>query len=855
MLRPAVLPGLPRLRCVCWLVLFSLIAPGALGASAPRHFDIPAGQAARTLRSFAAQSGEQLLYPPELVRGVRTHPVKGTRTPKAALQEMLGPAFAVVEDRSTGALAIRRARTPDTAAPDGDGAVPAGPARPATNNAWPAADELVELSPFEVRSDTDRGYLAANAVSATRMAVPVRDLPMSISAFTGEFIADQAPYDLYDVVKWAPGVHQDNLSPQGWIRYNIRGFTSAAVQRNGFSSFRFVDTTNVERVEVVRGPASLLYGQLNPGGVINYITKRPQARPALLLSASAGSHGYTRALVDATGPVPGSQGSLLYRAIAMREDIQEFQRPARGRKTLAAPSLTWRPNEAVTLHLEYEDFTRRERMPTSGVVLAYVDELPTVPYRGLPWDFNYAGEGDFQDFTSGAFTAELTARLTEELTLRAAFLHSSWEMEWRATGQGGTGLIPQAAIDAYYPRSSGLTPADAMYRRNRYELQSGSDQTLQVDLTGTHRWRNLVVRPLAGARRLFRSRYSGLQKNNPNLPGDPAYLAPWDLRTPATWSRRVPFGLEALVPTSQTRAQNDSYSVYGVVNVSAWDERLHALAGFAHHQLDNAPSVDRIRGTRTPASSRSAQVPQLGALYRLTPALSAFVSYSESFLANTSLLRVNNVPTLPASPSRGEGWETGVKLDLREGTISGTVSAYRIESSPTGVVTVTTGVAPDGTTLFTDLQGGLQRSEGLEFDLHLRPAEGLQLITSFSWCDATYVTHPVTPSFDGTRLAATPEYTFNLWGKYTVQGGPLRGLTLAAGLNHVGPMSYVGNNPALQFPAYTTADLNVSYPLHAFGRVWDATLHVKNLANERYHASSSSWGFPRHAILSVSTRL
>ncbi len=853
--RLAAFPGLPRFHRVCWLTLCSLLASGALGASAPRRFDIPAGQAARTLRAFAAQSGEQLLYPPELIRGLRTRPVKGDRTPKAALEEMLGPDFRVVEDATTGALAIRRASAPEPPPRPEAGANAGGAPGAAINNAWPAADELVELSPFEVRSSTDRGYRAANAVSATRMAVPVRDLPMSISAFTGEFIADQAPYDLYDVVKWAPGVHQDNLSPQGWIRYNIRGFTSAAVQRNGFSSFRFVDTTNVERVEVVRGPASLLYGQLNPGGVINYITKRPQPEPGLQLGASVGSHGYTRALVDATGPVPESNGVLLYRAIAMREDIQEFQDPARGRKTLAAPSLTWRPSEAVTLHLEYEDFTRRERMPTSGVVLAFVDEVPTVPYPGLPWDFNYAGNGDFQNFSSAAFTAELTAQLTQAITLRAAFLHSSWEMEWRATGQGGTGLISQAAIDAYYPRAYGLTPADAMYRRNRYELQSGSEQTLQVDLTGTHRWRNLVIRPLAGARRLFRSRYSGLQKNNPNLPGDPAYLAPWDLRNPATWSRRVPFGPEALVPTSQTRAQNDSSSVYGVVNVSAWDERLHALAGFAHHQLDNEPSIDRIRGTRTPASSRSARVPQLGALYRLTPALSTFVSYSESFLANTSLLRVNNVPTLPASPSRGEGWETGVKLDLREGTLSGTVSAYRIESSPTGVVTVTTGVAPDGTTLFTDLQGGLQRSEGLEFDLHLRPTEALQLITSFSWCDAIYVSHPVNPTFNGTRLVATPEYTFNLWGKYTVQGGALRGLTLAAGLNHVGPMSYVGNNPALEFPAYTTADLNVSYPIRAFGRVWDATLHVKNLANERYHASSSSWGFPRHALLSVSTRL
>lgn len=845
-----------RPRTLEWLLLaWSAISVAAAGPVARREYHVPAGEATETLRLFAKQSGEQILYPVDQVRGCRTRAVEGTFSAGEAIAVMLvGSGLVALKDPASGAYTVKREapRGPAKAAP------PSGSARPpqrSTAEPDPARDDVVSLGPFDVRSTHDHGYRAANSVSATQVAVPIRDLPMSISVFTESFIADQKAYDLYDVVKWAPGVYQDNASPQGWIRYSIRGYTSAAVQRNGFSSFRFVDTANIERVEVVKGPASLLYGQLNPGGVVNYISKQPEAKPAVRATVSAGTAGYDRELIDATGPIGGEGSRLRYRLVAMREDIPQFHEVGRGTKYLLAPSLSLQLGRNASVRVEFEHFSRRDRMPTSGVVLMYANGVATIPYRGLPWNFSYAGEGDYQDFVSDVLTAEFNARLAPHTSLRVAYADSSWDMEWRATGQGATGLIPQAFIDRYYPASAGLTPRDAMFRRNRWEHQWGDEQAARIDLSGEFRIGTVQFRPLLGWKETFRSRFRWLQRTNPNVAGSPFYLRPWDLRDRATWSRAVPFGVGALTPTADSRSSTHGSSAYAVLFVTMMDEKLRLLGGYARHSLHNDPTIDTVAQTFAPPSDRSANVPQVGALYTITDALSGFVTYSESFQANTSTLRVNNVPRVPASPSIGKGVEGGVKFDWLDGRLSGVASVYQVTASPTGIVSVTTGVDPSGVTLFSDIQGGKQRSRGAEFDLLYTPLDSLQVIAAFSTCDAVYERHPISPAFDGSRLVATPDQTFSVWGKYSVKEGALKGASFGAGVNYVGRSGYIGNNPAVEASAYTTVDLTVGHRFGIGGRKWNAELLVKNVGNVHYYPSASSWGFPRHAILSVSTQL
>jgi len=845
-----------RALCRC-LLAWVLVGVVTVASAALPSLKIPAGDAAKTLRLFARQAGVQVVYPADEVKGFRTNEVNGRLAPREALDLLLrGSGLASVEDPGAGAFVVRRdMSTPADAVQARTMAMPpATDLAPARSVAVSDEDHEVVLSPFQVESKADRGYRPANAVSATRIAAPIGILPMTVSAFTSEFIEDQKPYDLYDVVKWTPGVHQDNLSPQGWARYAVRGFTSASIQRNGFSSFRFIDTTNIARVEVVKGPYSLLYGQINPGGVINYITKRPEAESATEFSASVGSHGHSRFVIDATGPVPGSDQRLLVRGVAMAESIQEFHELVEGRKYLFAPSVQWKVNDSISLVVDYERFERDEDMLTSGVVLIYRDGVATEPYPGLPWDFSYAGEGDYQDFVSDALTLELDARFGESIHLRATFLDSSWDQEWRASGQGATGLVSQAAIDHDYPPSAGLTPPDAMFRRNRWELQRGGERSAQIDLTGAAEWRGVTLRPLLGFKRTFESTFRSKQRNNSTVPGHPLYLRAWDMRDPSTWDRSVPFGVDALIPVADTESSSNGSSVYGVLSASALDARLHVLGGYAFHEVRNEPSRNNITGTVTPPAERSEDVPQLGALYRLGRDVALFATYSESFLANTTMLRVENVPTTRAQPSIGRGWEAGAKVELWGGRVSGTLSAYRIDAEPTGITIVTAGLGEDGTTLFTDVQGGRQESTGFEAELFIAPSPDFQMFAAFGTCDAIYTEHPTNPALDGTRLVAAPELTANLWCKYTFARRGTAQFTASVGIMHVGEMAYVRNNPSVTSPAYTTLDLGLGCAFRVGDRPWKADILVKNATDQRYYASASSWGFPRHAIMTVSTR-
>src|SRR5690349_17956318 len=163
----------------------------------------------------------------------------------------------------------------------GQGGNPAAPAA--------ASDEVVRLSEFQVSTTADKGYRAGNSVSATRIDTPIKDLPFAISAFTPQFISDIGARDLFDVVQYAPSVTSAGREfNAGNAVYTIRGFDQSP-QHDGFVGEAYIDTTSVERVEVVKGPASLLYGQVAPGGTVNYITKRPASKPFTVWNGQVGS--------------------------------------------------------------------------------------------------------------------------------------------------------------------------------------------------------------------------------------------------------------------------------------------------------------------------------------------------------------------------------------------------------------------------------------------------------------------------------------------------------------------------------------------------------------------------------------
>lgn len=275
-------PGAPlrRLALLVWLG----VAIG-FGAEPERKiYTLPAGDATVTLRRYSEQSGEQLVFPPDRVRGVQTNAVRGELTARAALERMLaGTELRIIEDPQTGALAVGRTPPP-----------PRVPAARAPKTAAPAPEDLVRLNPFEVHADPAQSYGALEANSVTAFRLPLEKIPATTMAFTQTFMDDVASSSIQDMlVNYAGTVGADPNNAGAALMMpgdrdgsggglGIRGLAVGPPKRDGFIGMRtvtrsaigYTDNFTTERIEVIEGPQSLLYGAVGGGGVVNLVSKR-----------------------------------------------------------------------------------------------------------------------------------------------------------------------------------------------------------------------------------------------------------------------------------------------------------------------------------------------------------------------------------------------------------------------------------------------------------------------------------------------------------------------------------------------------------------------------------------------------
>jgi outer membrane receptor protein involved in Fe transport len=258
-----------------------------------------------------------------------------------------------------------------------------------------SAEDTITLQTFTVNTAKDKGYLAENEVSATRVNSSIAELPFSISALTSQFIADTAPTDLADIAKYSAGVAMASKEfNAGADSFNIRGFTQYP-ERNGFnetsSAALYVDPVDIERVEVVKGPAALLYGQVSPGGTVNYITKQPQPKLFMDLGTSYGSNSFYRETVDLN--VPGANNTLLFRFNGAYEGGLEFTSERNRSETqVYDPSLTWNISKTAAIKANFQTYYKYEH--PAAVFEPDMDvATPSAVITALGGATNQAGSG------------------------------------------------------------------------------------------------------------------------------------------------------------------------------------------------------------------------------------------------------------------------------------------------------------------------------------------------------------------------------------------------------------------------------------------------------------------------------
>lgn len=363
---------LPLLLLLALPALLAAVRP--LHAAAPtRPFQLSAGPAERTLREFMAQSGAELAYSPETVRGVTTQAVSGAHEPAVALEKMLaGSGLVVVRDAKPDAFALRR-----ESAPNAPRATPAAAsARPSPAPASASGDEPLVLSPFTVATEKDVGYVATSTLAGTRLNTPLRDTPIAISVFTEEFLRDMDAVTMTDVLQFAIGVDRGNdvtgnVRQSGDVVVSIRGLGGSTMARNYFNwSNQAADSYNIGSITFTRGPNNVLFGRSGPQGVFNVDTKRALfGRDSAELVTRVARFDSYRAHLDysqSVGKTLALRTNLLFHDEKGYREFERLQRKA------VALALSWRPFPKTTVRFDGEYLANKDATALPWLPFDYV---------------------------------------------------------------------------------------------------------------------------------------------------------------------------------------------------------------------------------------------------------------------------------------------------------------------------------------------------------------------------------------------------------------------------------------------------------------------------------------------------
>jgi len=756
------------------------------------------------------------------------------------------------------------------------------PARPTA-----AADETVQLAAFNVSAEDDQGYYSPAAISGTRTKTELLVLPMNLNVLTEQFIKDIAATDLVDIVTYTAGLAaapatSGDTNGGDTTGFSLRGFGTHVPYRNGFRRLRIVDTTNISRVEVIKGPSSVLYGTAFAGGSVNYVTKRPvQNRRITELALRLGSYDLFRSEIDVNVPVVPKKLSV--RFVGALEDSDSWSARMHTDLWVINPVATWwfRPGSYLTVELE------RTKKSING----YRSSLPYHPLldtqaAGFPLDhsWNTHAAGEYMDNFMGVFSAELVHRFAPWLTLRANYTDSSWKEITRRNGDS-IGLVTANG----YPSSPWQQPVRMSARQlNAYASRGSWDTYYQGELVNTFSVKGVDSQTLFGVQRsveTFRSLFATL---SPGFAFGGRAAVNWRLNDPATWIVTEETEANVIGPNPSqldTMGRSRFDTAYLTNQLAFFRGRLRTMVGYRidkfksdshgpRRSVTGAPLVPVWSLNELPAF----KTPQVGVLYRLTDKLSVFGQYSESVvnLFLTQQRREDGTRFMP-TPGRGEGYDVGVKAELLDNRVSFTASVFQIDNA--NIIRILA-ARPDpeqpSLTFSPADQGGIQRSEGFDIDVRVRPFKGTQVIFGFANIDAyvleatEFISISGQPQLTrkGHQLANAPKRTTSLWLRQELGDfGPLKGAWVGGGFRFVGNRPTSDTYNVIDYTTFTGGRLVEDWRLQSYtvgdltggARVqigkarYGLSVSLKNVTDEKYLIQRFHFGAPRTWEMRLST--
>ncbi|MFV3381109.1 TonB-dependent siderophore receptor [Pseudomonas sp. NY15354] len=660
---------------------------------------------------------------------------------------------------------------------------------------------------IDAASDLERadgpviGYKATRSASATRTDTALHETPQSISVVPKDVLQDTAATRLQDGLDYAGGVGRaNNFGGQGLTTFTVRGFTTGEFYRNGFPINRGYpnapDANTVERLEVLRGPATSLYGRGDPGGTFNVVSKQPLAEPKVTLGSQFDDQGMHRATLDTTGPLD-EEGRLAYRLNVLGEGGETFRDDVQTERYDVAPVLSWQLND--TTRIVFEGDFMRNNHPLDRGLTRFANQRDNASRDTNVWE---KGSDNLLHNDNNMAQVRFEHQLNDDWTLGGG-------MQWL------DGTLQGNAVEANALQPDGRT----LGRNFNYRKLEWSDRDYQLNLTGHFDTAGFAHTLLTGVEYEDYDYQSFIRRS---AGGADAY--PIDLFDPVLGQPRP-----ALTRTTTDDKENLKTWAAFVQDQVALTDRLKALAGLRferfEHQYDNY-----LPGSTDWTAADNAVTPRLGLMYDLTDTVAIYANTARSFKPNSGASQQGQ----GFDPEKGKSYELGVKWEALDRQLSVDAAIYHIVKEN---VLANDPLDPTGT---YKIAAGEVRSRGLDINVAGNLTPEWRVIGGYAYVDAEVTKDTSLPN--GTRLANIPRNSFSLLNTYEFQDGGLKGLGLGMGVKYVDDRAGQTATQTYTMEQYTVVDLLSFYQVNEHVRL---NLDLKNLFNKEYDEGAfNSYVYP-----------
>ncbi|MBB3307253.1 MULTISPECIES: TonB-dependent siderophore receptor [unclassified Enterobacter] len=653
-----------------------------------------------------------------------------------------------------------------------------------------AADQTLTVTADQPSSTSS--YNQDDAAATLRTATPRSETPQSISVVTPQVMKDYQVTSLNDAVKFVSGVTQGNTlggTEDGFVKRGFGSNTDGSIFIDGVRSNQGLTMdSSIDHVEVLKGSSSLLYGILNPGGIINLVSKKPQYQWNTHISGESSSFGGGTGMVDVTGPLGNG---FAFRMVTERQREDYWRNFGVNEHTLLAPSLSWYGDRA-------------------NFNVSYVEYKYDVPYDrgtafigGKPVDIPYNRRLD--DYANHAWGKNKRLNVSYGYNL-----DDVWETHLNYGWM-------QRRYDSNEVRATAINTSTGIVSRRADANRGFNHQTEYVswDISGSPTLAGMQHDLLLGVdyeqNETYKARsYRGSVSRSFNM-YDPVY-GEEPILSDSTYNDSI----------SNLRTNLYSRSLFAKDSIHLTDKWIAVLGG--RFQRYTQTSSNGFINPETTLNDRgNAFMPQVGVVYKVLPDVSLYGSYSKSFTPSTQTDDNGDV----ASTEKGSTWEVGSKWQVAP-NLAATLALYRIDETDMSIfINGVTRNIPKA------------RSTGAELEINGEITPDWNLIANYSYDKTEIVADNVNPDNVGNRLVNAPTNMGSLYLSHTLRFSWLPGeLRLGGGGRYVGTRAGDPEN-SFVMPAYTVADAFIAWDSQLIGKHTQLKLNVKNLLNREYYESSA----------------